>query len=79
MLTLQDESTELPGLFLVGPEIKHNGHLFCYIYKFRQRFAVVARAIAGRLGVDTGPLEYYRTHNMYLDDLSCCDADDCLC
>lgn len=79
VLTPQDESTELPGLFLVGPEVKHNGHLFCYIYKFRQRFAVIARAIAGRLGVDTGPLEYYRAHNMYLDDLSCCDVDDCLC
>lgn len=78
-LTLQDESTELPGLFLVGPEIAHNGHLFCYIYKFRQRFAVVARAIAGRLGVDTSPLELYRANNMFLDDLSCCEADNCLC
>jgi len=78
-LTLQDESTELPGLFLVGPEIAHNGHLFCYIFKFRQRFAVVARAIAGRLGVDTSPLELYRANNMFLDDLSCCEADNCLC
>ncbi len=79
VLTAQDESTELPGLFLVGPELKHRGHLFCYIYKFRQRFAVVARTIAGRLGVDTGPLEIYRANNMYLDDLSCCEADNCLC
>lgn len=78
-LTLQDESTELPGLFLVGPEIAHNGHLFCYIYKFRQRFAVVARAIAGRLGVDTSPLELYRANNMFLDDLSCCETENCLC
>jgi thioredoxin reductase len=78
-LTLQDESTELPGLFLVGPELAHRGHLFCYIYKFRQRFAVVARAIAGRLGVDTSPLEAYRANNMFLDDLSCCEADSCLC
>ena len=79
LLTPQDESTELPGLFLVGPELKHHGHLFCYIYKFRQRFAVVARTIAGRLGVDTSPLEIYRANNMFLDDLSCCEDDNCLC
>ncbi|MEM8551864.1 MAG: NAD(P)/FAD-dependent oxidoreductase [Pseudomonadota bacterium] len=78
LLTPQDESTELPGLFLVGPEVKQQGHLFCFIYKFRQRFAVVARAIAGRLGMDTSPLQMYRDNNMFLDDLSCCD-DDCVC
>lgn len=79
LLTPQDESTELPGLFLVGPELKHHGHLFCYIYKFRQRFAVVARTIAGRLGIDTSPLEIYRANNMFLDDLSCCEDGNCLC
>ncbi|RQP05652.1 MAG: hypothetical protein D1H97_11380 [Paracoccus sp. BP8] len=79
LLTPQDESTELPGLFLVGPEVSHNGHLFCFIYKFRQRFAVVARAIAGRVGADTSALELYRANNMYLDDPTCCDADKCLC
>jgi len=79
LLTLQDESTALPGLFLVGPEVCHNGLLFCFIYKFRQRFAVVARAIAGRLGADTSPLQLYRENNMYLDDISCCEEDKCLC
>ncbi|MEM6683845.1 MAG: NAD(P)/FAD-dependent oxidoreductase [Pseudomonadota bacterium] len=78
-LSLEDESTALPGLFLVGPEVSHNGHLFCFIYKFRQRFAVVARAIAERMDVDTEPLQLYRENNMYLDDLACCDADKCLC
>ncbi|MEM6463779.1 MAG: NAD(P)/FAD-dependent oxidoreductase [Pseudomonadota bacterium] len=79
LLTPQDESTALPGLFLVGPEVCHNGHLFCFIYKFRQRFAVVARAIAGRMGADVSPLELYRENNMYLDDLACCEDDKCLC
>ena len=78
LLTSQDESTVLPGLFLVGPEIKHEGQLFCYIYKFRQRFAVVAQAIAGRLGMDTSPLEIYRATNMFLEDLNCCEGD-CVC
>ncbi|MEM9126670.1 MAG: NAD(P)/FAD-dependent oxidoreductase [Pseudomonadota bacterium] len=79
LLTLQDESTAMPGLFLVGPEVSHQGHLFCFIYKFRQRFAVVARTIAGRMGVDTAPLEIYYDNNMFLDDLTCCDDDKCLC
>jgi len=79
VLTAQDESSVLPGLFLVGPEVRHGAHLFCFIYKFRQRFAVVARAIAGRLGIDTDPLEPYRSNNMFLDDLSCCDQGNCVC
>ncbi|MEM6438403.1 MAG: NAD(P)/FAD-dependent oxidoreductase [Pseudomonadota bacterium] len=78
-LTLQDESTVSPGLFLVGPEVAHNGQLFCFIYKFRQRFAVVADAIAGRLGAETSVLQVYRAHNMYLDDLACCEDDRCMC
>ncbi|MEO1317982.1 MAG: thioredoxin reductase-like protein, partial [Pseudomonadota bacterium] len=68
-----------PGLFLVGPEVSHSGFLFCFIYKFRQRFAVVARTIAGRMGADTGALQLYRENNMYLDDLACCEDDKCLC
>ena len=79
ILSEDDESTRLPGLFLVGPEVQHREHLFCFIYKFRQRFAVVARAIAGRLGMETDALEAYRYNVMYLDDLSCCDAADCVC
>ncbi|MEE2944575.1 MAG: NAD(P)/FAD-dependent oxidoreductase [Pseudomonadota bacterium] len=79
LLTQKDESTAMPGLFLVGPEVSHDGYLFCFIYKFRQRFAVVAHAIAGRMGVDTAPLEAYYDNNMFLDDLSCCEADKCLC
>jgi len=79
ILTSQDESTAMPGLFLVGPEVSHQGHLFCFIYKFRQRFAVVARAIAARMGADTSVLEMYYENNMFLDDLTCCDDDKCLC
>lgn len=79
LLTPQDESTAMPGLFLVGPEVSHQGHLFCFIYKFRQRFAVVARAIAARMGADTSVLEIYYDNNMLLDDLTCCDDDKCLC
>ena len=72
LLTEHDESTLTPGLFLVGPSVRQGTHIFCYIYKFRQRFAVVVNQIAQRLKVDVGPLEEYRRNNMFLDDLSCC-------
>ena len=72
LLTEHDESTRVPGLFLVGPSVRQGTHIFCYIYKFRQRFAVVVNQIAQRLHVDVAPLEEYRRNNMFLDDLSCC-------
>ncbi|MCS6885731.1 MAG: NAD(P)-binding domain-containing protein [Acidobacteriota bacterium] len=78
LLTENDESSRTPGLFLVGPQVQHEGIIFCFIYKFRQRFAIVANAIAQRLGTDTSLLAEYKKHNMYLDDLSCCD-DGCAC
>jgi len=74
----QDESTIAPGLFLSGPGVAHGNLLFCFIYKFRQRFGVVAEAIGSRLGLDLRPLEEYRKQGMLLDDLSCC-AEDCTC
>ncbi|QDU64300.1 putative oxidoreductase CzcO [Planctomycetes bacterium Pan216] len=79
MLTPQDESVKTQGLFLVGPKVRHEGLLFCFIYKFRQRFAVVAAAIGERLGVDTSDfIDYYREAGMYLDDFSCC-GESCEC
>ena len=78
-LTDRDESTETPGLFLSGPDVTHNGVMFCFIYKFRARFPVIAAEIGQRLGVETEPLETYREQNMYLDDLSCCEPDMCDC
>jgi putative flavoprotein involved in K+ transport len=78
LLSPCDESTSTAGLFLCGPMVKHDAILMCFIYKFRQRFAVVAKAIADRLGIESQPLEIYRTKQMFLDDLSCC-LDDCAC
>ncbi|MYC68406.1 MAG: hypothetical protein F4X12_18980, partial [Acidobacteriia bacterium] len=78
LLTENDESTVTKGLFLVGPQVRQDDVIFCFIYKFRQRFAVVANQIARRLRVSTKPLEEYRRYGMYLDDLSCC-GDDCAC
>jgi thioredoxin reductase len=78
-LTERDESTTTPDLFLVGPQVAHNGQQFCFIYKFRQRFAVVSDEIATRLDVDRTPLDEYREKSMFLEDLSCCEPDMCDC
>ncbi|MEM9274840.1 MAG: NAD(P)/FAD-dependent oxidoreductase [Cyanobacteria bacterium P01_F01_bin.143] len=77
-LTQEDESTLTQGLFVVGPSVRHGDLIFCFIYKFRQRFAVVGNAIAQRLGIDPTPLEVYRKEGLFLDDLSCC-GNDCVC
>jgi len=79
LLTEQDESTVTPGLFMIGPSVRHQQVIFCFIYKFRQRFAVVGQAIAGRLGLETAQVvQAYRANQMFLDDLSYCD-DECVC
>lgn len=47
-----DESIYTPGLFLVGPQVRHDQRIYCFIYKFRQRFARIAQQIALRLQLD---------------------------
>ena len=78
LLNEHDESTIVPGLFLCGAAVRHDNHVFCFIYKYRQRFAVVAKAIAISLGLPAEGLEMYRMWGMYLDDLSCC-GQECVC
>jgi len=76
VLNEHDESTIVPGMFLCGPAVRHGNLVFCFIYKYRQRFAVVAKSIATSLGLPAEQLEAYRQWGMYLDDLSCC-GDEC--
>lgn len=82
LLTEFDESTITKNLFLAGPQVKHKKALFCFIYKFRQRFAIVAEEIARRENVPAdlieGVLQPYKNRSFYLKDLSCCD-DECVC
>ena len=47
-----DESTVAENLFYCGPLLRHRGSMFCFIYKFRARFGIVARTIAERMGVE---------------------------
>jgi len=75
LLTHEDESTKVPGVFLVGPSVVQGGHSFCFVYKFRQRFGIVADAICRGLGRDTKPaVDALRKTNMYMDDLACCES-----
>lgn len=78
LLNEHDESTIVPGVFLCGPSVRHDKHVFCFIYKYRQRFAVVAKAVATSLMLPAEHLETYRDWGMYLDDLSCC-GQECQC
>ena len=79
LLSEQDESTIVPGMFLCGPAVRHGNHVFCFIFKYRQRFAVVAKTIATSLGLPAEQLEMYRQWGMYLDDLSCCGEECAAC
>ena len=73
-----DESPSLPNLFYSGPLLQHRQSLFCFIYKFRARFGIIARTIAERLGHEwEEPLKQWRERGFMIDDLACCQ--DCTC
>ncbi|MCT1796051.1 NAD(P)/FAD-dependent oxidoreductase [Helcococcus kunzii] len=80
IVSIEDESTIAENIFLVGPSLRQNNIIFCYIYKFRQRFATTIMEIAQREGItiDNQIIDLYRRNQMLLDDLSCCDVS-CNC
>ena len=55
MLSELDESLHTPGLFLVGPQVRHDARLYCFIYKFRQRFESIAQHLARQLRLNIDP------------------------
>ncbi|MEM6415307.1 MAG: NAD(P)/FAD-dependent oxidoreductase [Pseudomonadota bacterium] len=77
-LTDCDESTKHKNVFLVGPNVQHEKAIFCFIYKYRQRFAVVVREILNRWGETSPIIADYARAGFLLDDLSCCDGE-CEC
>ncbi|MEM6899583.1 MAG: NAD(P)-binding domain-containing protein [Pseudomonadota bacterium] len=77
-LTDRDESTIHKNVFLVGPNVQHERAIFCFIYKYRQRFAVVVSEILGRWGQYSPVIAEYADKGFLLDDLTCCEGE-CVC
>ncbi|MEM8971594.1 MAG: NAD(P)/FAD-dependent oxidoreductase [Pseudomonadota bacterium] len=77
-LTDRDESTICKNVYLVGPNVQHGQAVFCFIYKYRQRFAVVVSEILSRWGQHSPVIAQYAERGFLLDDLSCCD-EECVC
>lgn len=80
LLNEWDESTLIPNLFLSGPSVRNGNGIFCYIYKFRQRFGVIINEIANRelTILDQERLAYYIDQGFYLVDCTDCGVD-CTC
>lgn len=80
LLTNADMSTITENLYVIGPSVQHQKAVFCFIYKFRQRFAVIAEHLLKKLGhpLDEKVLSEYKENQMFLTDLSCCEVD-CEC
>lgn len=74
-----DESTQYRNLFLSGSKLVHSTILLCFIYKFRGRFATPCSIIGAELELDTSILSHYQQAGMLLDDLSCCENQECFC
>ena len=77
IFTEEDESTLCPGIYYSGPSLVHKNSKFCFIYKFRARFGVIARSVAKRLGYPEPDLEDDRRRGFLVDDLECCTNCEC--
>ena len=66
------------NVFLTGPTVVHDKAVFCFIYKYRQRWAIVAREILMRLGHYSKTISDYAYKGFMMEDLSCCQ-DTCSC
>lgn len=77
MLTEADESTITPGLFLIGPQVRHDKRIYCFIYKFRQRFGLIAQSIAQCLDRDASALQSAGGAWGPFGNSECCEGCEC--
>lgn len=75
--TEDDASTLHPGLYYSGPSLIQRNSRFCFIYKFRARFGVIAQSMARRLGYPEPDLTDDRRRGFLVDDLECCTNCEC--
>jgi len=77
-----DEFYDKNNFYLSGPSVRHDDHIFCFIYKFRQRFGVIVEDILSKEMYDVNDIVSlvtdWKRNGMYLSDLSCCDVE-CVC
>ncbi|MCH8519393.1 MAG: NAD(P)-binding domain-containing protein [Nanoarchaeota archaeon] len=74
-----DQTINTPNLYISGPQVRQGNILFCFIYKFRQRFPVIVENICKKEGINCKEvIDYYKEQHMYLYDLSCCE-EECNC
>ncbi|MCP4524083.1 MAG: NAD(P)-binding domain-containing protein [Candidatus Gracilibacteria bacterium] len=76
-----DELKKTKGIFISGPMVRQEELIFCFIYKFRQRFGIIALEIAQRLGKNIDYQQIKKSwikQGFYLDDFSCCE-NECVC
>ena len=74
----EDASTLHAGLYYSGPSLIHRDSKFCFIYKYRGRFGVIARSIAKRIGYPYNEKEIEVHRGFLIDDLECCTKCDCV-
>ena len=78
VLSEDDESVATPGLFLVGPHVRQEQRIYCFIYKFRQRFGRIAMQIGQRLEMDTEWLEMEQEGAWGpFGNSECCEGCEC--
>ncbi|AFJ01933.1 Thioredoxin reductase [Methylophaga frappieri] len=77
LLTEADESTITPGLFLIGPQVRQEDRLYCFIYKFRQRFTQMAKLIALCLNYDDSQLHSESDPWGPYGNSDCCEGCEC--
>ena len=77
-----DEFYDKNNFYLSGPSVRHDDHIFCFIYKFRQRFGVIVEDILSKEMYNVNDIVSlvtdWKRNGMYLSDLSCCD-EECVC
>jgi hypothetical protein len=77
MLTEADESSKTPGLFLIGPQVRQEDRIYCFIYKFRQRFAMLAQNLALCKNLDSAELDPGPGVWGPFGNSECCEGCEC--
>ncbi|MCY1510496.1 hypothetical protein D9M68_448750 [compost metagenome] len=62
---------------MAGPQVRQDKRIYCFIYKFRQRYALIARSIGLRLDRDTSALGTGPGAWGPFGNSDCCEGCEC--